>query len=200
MKKSEFLKKLEAGLAGLPREDIDERLAFYSEMIDDRMEEGLTEDAAVDAAGPVDAIVSQIVAEVPLSKIVKENLTPRRSRRGWEIALIVLGFPLWFPLIVAAAVIVFAMYVVLWSLVIAIWAVEVALCAASVGFIVTGVVYALRGEIYAFIAAVGAGFICAGLSIFLFFGCVAASKGVAVLSRKIGLGIKRLFIRKDRSK
>jgi len=62
MRKAEFLNELEAGLVGLPKEDVEERLAFYSEMIDDRMEEGLTEEAPVAAAGPVDDIVSQILS------------------------------------------------------------------------------------------------------------------------------------------
>lgn len=47
MNKQEFLVKLRKGLSGLPKEDIEERLTFYSEMIDDRMEEGLSEEEAV---------------------------------------------------------------------------------------------------------------------------------------------------------
>ena len=38
-----FLDELRKGLSGLPEEDIQERLSFYSEMIDDGMEEGLSE-------------------------------------------------------------------------------------------------------------------------------------------------------------
>ena len=47
MRKEEFLSQLESGLYGLPQADIDERLSFYAEMIDDRMEEGLGEEEAV---------------------------------------------------------------------------------------------------------------------------------------------------------
>ena len=49
MGKQEFLAQLRKGLQGLPQEDIEERLTFYSEMIDDRMEEGLSEEEAVSA-------------------------------------------------------------------------------------------------------------------------------------------------------
>lgn len=42
MLKEEFLAQLRGGLAGLPQEDLEERLAFYSELLDDRMEEGLS--------------------------------------------------------------------------------------------------------------------------------------------------------------
>ena len=47
MTKKEFLARLRRGLAQLPPEEREERLAFYSEMIDDRMEEGLSEQEAV---------------------------------------------------------------------------------------------------------------------------------------------------------
>lgn len=59
MNKQEFLKELRGRLAGLPEEDIDERLTFYGEMIEDRMEEGLSEAEAVSAIGSVDEIVTQ---------------------------------------------------------------------------------------------------------------------------------------------
>ncbi len=42
MRKSEFLAALRKGLNGLPQADIDASIEFYSEMIDDRMEDGLT--------------------------------------------------------------------------------------------------------------------------------------------------------------
>ena len=58
MLKTEFLEQLRAGLAGLPQEDIDGRVAFYSEMIDDRMEEGLSEEEAVAGAGKISDIVT----------------------------------------------------------------------------------------------------------------------------------------------
>ena len=68
MNKNEFLLKLKKGLRGLPQADIDERLTFYSEMIDDRMEEGLTETEAVEAIGSVNDVTAQILAETPLTK------------------------------------------------------------------------------------------------------------------------------------
>ena len=37
MNKQEYIALLRKGLTGLPQEDIEERAAFYGEMIDDRM-------------------------------------------------------------------------------------------------------------------------------------------------------------------
>lgn len=44
MSKEEFLTRLRSALAGLPQNEVNERIAFYGEMIDDRMEEGATGD------------------------------------------------------------------------------------------------------------------------------------------------------------
>ena len=51
MRKEEFLTALRAGLTGLSPEGVEKLVEFCSEMIDDRMEDGLTEEEAVAAAG-----------------------------------------------------------------------------------------------------------------------------------------------------
>ena len=40
-------------------------------------------------------------------------------------------------------------------------------------------------------------FILAGLSVFLFFGCKAATKGIVLLTKAIALGIKKSFVGKE---
>ena len=47
MNKQEFLVQLRNALSGLPKDDIEERIEFYSEMIEDRIEEGLSEEEAI---------------------------------------------------------------------------------------------------------------------------------------------------------
>ena len=200
MLKQEFLNALREGLNGLPEADIEERLTFYGEMIDDRIEEGRTEEEAVNEIGPVDEVVQQIVAETPLTRLVKEKIKPKRRMRAWEIVLLILGFPLWFPLLVAAGAVVLALYVTLWSLVIALWAIEVAFIVSAVALLCGAVVFFVSGHGLAGMFALGAALILAALSIFLFFGCVAASKGTVLLAKKIVIGIKNLFVGKERTK
>ena len=67
MTKTEFLDELRSRLSGLPQSDLDERLLYFREMIDDRMEDGLTEEEAVSDIGSVDEIVDHIMEETPLS-------------------------------------------------------------------------------------------------------------------------------------
>ena len=86
MNKREFLTQLRKGLSGLPQEDMAERLTFYSEMIEDRKEEGLSEEEAVAAVGSVQEIVEHAVAETPLTKIAKEKIKPKRRMSAGDRA------------------------------------------------------------------------------------------------------------------
>ena len=200
MRKQEYLEALQNGLHGLPEQDLQERLTFYGEMIDDRMEEGLSEEEAVNAIGPIDQVVNEVLSEIPLTKLVKEKMKPRRQMKAWEIVLLVLGFPLWFPLSIVAFVLVLVFYLVLWVLVLCLWVVEIALWACALFGLVAAVLYMARGYVAFGIVLIGAALFLAGLSIFLFFGCKAATVGTAKLAKKIVHGIKRLFVGKEKTK
>ena len=61
MDKKAFLDELREKLSGLPEEDIEERVAFYREMIDDRIEDGVPEEEAVEGVGTVDSVVELVL-------------------------------------------------------------------------------------------------------------------------------------------
>ena len=197
MNKQEFLAQLRKGLSGLPKEDIDERLTFYSEMIDDRMEDGIPEETAVREIGPVDELVSQIIADIPLGKLVKEKITPKKKLKAWEIIFLVLGSPIWLSLLIVAFAIIFSLYVVLWSVIISLWATFASFVACGLAGIAAGVYFAAGGNGLTGIAMIGAGIVCAGLSVFMFFGCKAATKGILNLTKKLAIRIKNGFIKKE---
>ena len=200
MDKKTFLSGLREGLTGLPEADVEDRLSFYSEMIDDRMEEGLSEEEAVANVGTIDEVVSQIISDTPLAKIVKDKVKPSRTLKAWEIVLIVLGFPLWFSLLAAAFAIVLALYIVLWALVVSLWAIEIALWAGAIGGSVAAVMFMAQGNPAYGIGTLGAAFVCAGLAMFLLIGCIAASKGAARLAGKIIRFIKCKLVKRERKK
>lgn len=198
MNKQEFLSRLEQALSGLPQEELQERLAFFRESIEDRLEEGLSEEAAVEELGPVEEVAAQILAETPFPTLVREKIRSRGPMPIWEILLLVLGFPLWFPLLVTAFALLLSAFIVLWSLILCLWAVELSLIAGALGALVTGVLSLFRGEPSNALLMMGAGLMLAGLSVFLFFGCKAASKGAVALTGKTALWLKSLFLRKER--
>ena len=104
MTKQEFLARL---AAKLPKSEREEQLAFYSEMIDDRIEDGLSEEQAVLAVGTAKEIIAQTVAEIPLAKIAKERIKSNRRLKAWEIVLLAFGSPIWLSLGIALMIIFF---------------------------------------------------------------------------------------------
>ncbi|MBR6303508.1 MAG: DUF1700 domain-containing protein, partial [Lachnospiraceae bacterium] len=96
MNKETFLTELRTRLEGLPETELNKSIDFYSEMIDDRLDDGLSEEEAIAALGSLKDITDRILEDVPLGKIVKEKVRKVQSGRGlrpWEIVLIVLGSP-----------------------------------------------------------------------------------------------------------
>ena len=77
MRKEEFLTALRAGLTGLLPEGVEKLVEFCSEMIDDRMEDGLTEEEAVAAAGSLDELIQQ--AKTELLPVKTANFTEKST-------------------------------------------------------------------------------------------------------------------------
>lgn len=197
MTKQNFLAALQKALVGLPQSDVEERIGFYAEMIDDRMEEGLTEEAAVDDVGSVDDVAAQIITDTPLISLVKTSIAPKRRLSVWEIVLLVLGSPIWLSLLIAAAAILLSLYVSLWSLMIALWSVLVALAAMSVGTWIGGLVLLFQNHVPSGLVCIAVSFVSAGLCIPVYYGCKAATKGILVLTKRVALAIKKACMRKE---
>lgn len=199
MSKQEFLARLRKGLSGLPQEDIEERLGFYSEMIEDQMEEGISEEEAVSAVGTVDEIVAQVVAQTPVARIAKERIKSKRRPSAGQIVLLALGSPLWLSLVIAAFAVIFSLYISLWAIIISLWAVFSSLIGCGFGGVIAGILFAGSGNVLSGIAMLAAGMICAGLSIFMFYGCKAATKGCLILTKKLAAWIRKCFLKKEES-
>ena len=85
MNKQEFLTALRMRLSGLAETEIERPLNYYSEMIDDRMEEGLTEDQAVEAIGTVEQVSSQILEDMPKAQTVSANANVSKEEKIFTV-------------------------------------------------------------------------------------------------------------------
>lgn len=197
MTKIKFLEALKIALSGLPEEDIKASVQYYNEMIDDKIEDGLTEEQAVAEIGEPQRVAEDILSEIPLSRLVKTKLKSKRSLNALEIVLLVLCSPIWLSLLVAAFAVIISLYASLWAVIIALWAVFASLAACFFSGIAAGVIFILKGNVASGIAVFGVGTVCAGLSILLFFGCKAATKGALSLAKKLAIWIKNCFIKKE---
>ncbi len=195
MTKLEFLAQLEKLLCGLPQDDIQKSLEFYSEMIDDRIEDGFSEEEAISQIGNIGDIAKQILMDIPLPKLVKKKITPRRRMGALEIVLLILGSPIWLSLFISMIAVVLSLYISLWSVIISLYSVAASLIACTIGGAVSGVTFIFSGKYAAGVFMIGAGILCLGLGILMFIGCNYAARGVVWLSRKILFFIKSCFIK-----
>ncbi len=193
MTKESLLMWLREAFSAYPPEEVEERLRFYEELIDDRMEEGFTEEEAVASLGSLEEVIAKMGAEMPPLKKRKGKL----HLKWWEILLIVLGFPLWLPLLIAAIAVGLAVYICVWSVIASLWAVFLSVVVCSFFAILIGIGCCLFGNSMKGIALLGAGIFCFGLSILLFWGCKAATDGVLFLTKKLLQAIKNCFVRKE---
>lgn len=189
MNKYEFLAQLRKQLESIPEEDARASVDYYAEMIDDRMEEGLSEEAAVAAVGDVKEIARNILEETPA-----EQKKPRKIG-GWIIILLILGAPVWVSLLISAVSAVFSLWIGLWSVVISLYAVTVALGASCIGCLLAGfATMRLPGTLF---VGLGGAMVCAGLCIGFFLLSNLAAKGMIALTKLTWKGIKRCFQRKE---
>lgn len=196
MKKNEFLDKLKASLWAMPAADQQRSVDYYSEMIDDRMDDGLTEEEAVAAIGDLDEIVKQILTETPRPPVVVEPVKKQRRVEPWMIVLLVLGSPLWIPLVVSVVSAVLSVYVSLWTVVITLYALAIGVGAAAIGCVIG--CFFMIGRAGVILVTLGAALLCAGIGILLFLLGNLAAKGMIALTKLCWQGCKQLIQGKER--
>lgn len=199
MNKREFFDSLKTRLSDLPENEINERINFYGEMIDDRIEEGYSEEEAVLAVGSADDVALQIRSDISSSRVENEKMKKegKKELRVWQIVLLIIGAPLWIPLVIAAVAVILALYAVLWSLIVSAWAVFGTFAGCLLGGVGSGIILMCTNNLPIGLAMMSAGFVCGGLAIFAFFGCLAATKGSTRISKKFVIGIVNIFRKKE---
>ena len=180
MTKREFLSRLKKKLKGLSMLETRERIGFYGEIIDDKIEEGLTEEEAIAEVGSIDDIAEEIFSEVVVDKAEPERLSP------WKIALLIIGAVVWLPIYVSLVATLFAVCISL-------WASFVAASAVGIVAVALGCVNVFKINIIVGSATVGIGLISAGLAILLFLLCVLLTKGSIFAVKKVSLDIINCF-------
>ena len=92
MNKLEFIDILKQKLSLLPQNELDERINFYSEIIDDYIEDGISEEDAVSKLGSIDDVVSEVLKDTSILKLAKNKFKPKTKLEPWVILLIILSF------------------------------------------------------------------------------------------------------------
>ena len=198
MSRDAFIGELRHRMAGLPQETVERTVEYYGELIADSMEDGLTEEEAVSRLGSLDEIVASVVKDTPLTQIVQTRVQEGKKKgiSGWVILLLVLGAPVWLPVLIAVLAVLFALFVALWAVVIALWAVVAAVILTGLVAMVAGVVELCRLHLPQGLVLLGGGLVCLGLCALLFLLMKLLTVGTVKLCKWLWVGIKSLFVGK----
>lgn len=196
MKKDEFIARLRKNLSGLPKDEREDRVSFYSEMIDDKLADGYPEEEVIEDLGTPEEVAKEVIGDTPLRTIIKERVKPKRSLKGWEVVLLVLGFPLWFPLVLTVFILFLSGFIVVWSLMIALLAVDLALVVGGIGSIVIGIMTIQSKGMTSAAFIAGAGMAVTGLGIIFILSTKGILKGLGKLTKKMLVGTKNMVVGK----
>lgn len=204
MNKIEFLSEIRERLKGYPRDEVDNSIQYYSEMIEDRVEDGMSEDAAVASLGDINEIVKNIKKNMPLKSVIKEKFSQGKEKLEESnvsvltILMLIIFFPFWFPF----ACIMFSLYgvffLITWILDGAFFVAGGASIFAFVACIVTAIVNIVRLQPLAALGAFGGGILLLGAGILLAVIGVCFSKAIIKMFGGILKGIKGLIIGKKK--
>lgn len=194
MNKAEFLDTLRRALSQLPPEELEKQIAYYEELFADMQEDGLSEQEAATKLGDPTQIAQELLIELPLGTLVKSCVKSAGRLSGLNIVLLVLGFPVWFPLLLSFGAVLLAVLIVLWSLVLSFGVVVLALgivaVAAPIGLFVKLVSASP-------LLLIGSALIAGGLCVLGALALKPLCRGMAKLCAAIFKGIKSLFIKKE---
>ena len=196
MTKADFLRLLERALMQLSEEERQKNLEYYSELLDDMMEEGMTEAEATAKLGSPNQIAQSILQEMPLGKLVSTRMKPKSGWTPLAIVLAVVGSPVWVPLLLATVAIVLAVFVSIWALGFAAVAVVLGLAVA----VVATPIIAIRAAVMTLplgLILLGAGLVLLGLCVLGGLMAVELCKLLWQLTVWLAHKIKGLFIRKE---
>lgn len=196
MNKQEFLSHLKTSLACLPAEDINKSLDYYSEIIDDLVEDGASEEGAVASLGSPDEIASRIIADTPLPKLVKANIKPNRALKVWEIILLVLGAPVWLSVLIALFSVALSVYITLWSVVLTLFVTVLALFVSTLAIVVAAFVMLFSNHVLHFAVFLSSALICAGVMLLIMLMGIYAGIGLVYLTKWTINLFKKPFIKK----
>ena len=187
MTKTEFLAQLRQKLAQLPPYDLKETLEYYSEMIDDYIETGYSQEEAIEKMGKPDDIAAQVLAGIR-HPIYSTPAPQKEKKSGLAIALLILGFPLWFPLFITVFCLLLTVAIVLATLCMVVpWSLVVSFGASALGLLVATAVILVGEGIGVAALVLGTAFVLAALCIFSLWAAIRLSalsaKGIGAMFR-----------------
>ena len=192
MNKKQFCTLLENELRiYLSSKEVYKTLNFFKEMIDDRVDEGLSEEEAISQLGNIDDIVGQILDEHNINKRQKKlvwRFIPQKIPSASNIIIAILLFPIWITIFSLVASFFLVFISLIFSLVVSV-----------IAFFVGGIALILKAPFYLIyekniaycLDTLGFGFIITGIGLIGIYYLLKSLKKV----RKNGWSFQKMFVK-----
>lgn len=200
MTKNEYLESIREKIKGLPEDSIKNAIDFYSEAIDDRIEDGLTEEQAIAAVGTPDEVAEKIMMDSPITKLISAKAKPDRGLKGWEIALLIISSPIWLTLLFVLVILLFALLICIIAVIISLVAVVLALFVSGLAVFIWSIKEMFTGSFSYGLFQAGLALVVVGVSLFFVIPVKAAIVGMCEGFGKLLKWIKRKLITKKKNK
>lgn len=191
MMKLDFLEELRRHLSPLKKTERETFISYYEEMIEDYLEDGLSEEEVFEQIGEPRKVAQQILKEQD-TVVLK---VPSSSSKVLNVLLLVLGFPLWGSLLLAAGALLFSGYLIIWCLPFTTIVMTFAFFVAGLASLI-GMPFMMADVLIVGIVQLGMGILSIGLAILCGLATYYSTKKMILITKNSWAKIFQLFRRK----
>lgn len=201
MNKKSFLEMLKNRISHLPHSDVEKAITFYSESIDDRIEDGMSEIEAIESLGDIQEIADNIEQSISIPILVKEKIKEshnKSSNKALWITLIVLGSPIWGSIAFAVISVIFSIYLAIGSVIFSIYAVIASTIFSGGCGLVAGVIEGVTSSLVSGVMMIGIALSILGLGLIAINPMNYITMKLIKLNKNLILKIKSMIFRKKK--
>lgn len=189
MDKATFLIELEDRLKNLSKSDMTKSLGFYSEIIEDRIEEGMSEQEAVNGLGNIDEIAREVMIDAtPLPKFAF-TIMPFSKK---DVPLLVVSS----PLLVVFLGLTLLLYACIWFVIISLYLIDISFWVIGVAAIIGSIINFPEDMPFSLLMFVG-GLICLVVGLLAFSPIRKGSMKMISLTTRVSKKTKSIFLKKE---
>lgn len=197
MNKEEFLTTLRSELEKKSVSNIDNMIEYYDEMICDRIEDGMSEEDAINSMDSISTIVNEAVLDKTIPTLMKEKVSKshkeakENGHSALWIVLAIVGFPIWLPLLIIFATVILVLFILLWVLVLTCFIVLIAFGLSAIACLAFPF---FAFSFPSFTLCIGFALVLGGLTVLLWKPICALAKALVRLIGDFLKSVKRLFV------
>lgn len=195
-----FLEQLQIALTDAKIEHVDSLVEYYNEMICDRIEDGMEEQDAIAALGSIDEIIKEMILEKPIGTLVKDTVTKSHhtakesGKNTLWMVFIILGSPLWIPLLLTLLIILGVIYMIPWIMIMTFFIILASFGISALAGIISFVNCLISMDIGTALVSLGVALILGSLSVFLVKPVLWLTKQTLQLGASVIRSIKKRII------